>query len=120
MAKENVIKLTPVSVLKRLIAKSNTARDKSATINGEYGSDVAKAVDEHNLHKGAFGTINKLQRMDSVKLMAWLTHFDDYRAKLEIDKLAAPDLPGVDGKPEEETEPSKVVPIGGKPAAALN
>jgi hypothetical protein len=75
------------------------------TIKGDLGEAIAGAVEKHNLHAAAFKLVNTIQRMDAVKAMAFLTHFDDYRAKLELDKLAAPDLPGIDGDGEQEQDP---------------
>lgn len=101
MAKEDVVKMPQLSVLQRLIAKANSAKSKMDTIKGGLGEDIANAVDEHNLHAGAFKLINKLQRMDAVKLMSFLTHFDHYREKLNIDSLAATNLPGLEDDAEE-------------------
>ena len=108
---EGAIKLPTVSVLKSLINKSVTAKSKTSTINGELGEAIGKAVEDHNLHAAAFKLVSKLQRMDPVKLNAYLTHLDDYREKLELDKLAAPDLPAVGeggGKGPMFSEPGKM------------
>lgn len=103
MAKEDVVKMPQVSVLQRLIAKANSAKSKMDTIKGGIGEDIANAVDEHNLHAGAFKLVSKWQRMDAVKLMSLLTHLDYYRDKLGIDKLAATNLPGMEE--QDETDP---------------
>ena len=95
--KPDVVKLPAQSVLAKLIAKNKSAKADMDEIKGDIGQAIADAVDKHNLHAGAFKLAAKLQRMDAVKLMAFLTHFDDYRTKLELDKLAAPDLPGMGG-----------------------
>jgi hypothetical protein len=92
MAKENVIKMPPASVLKSLISKSSDINSKIGDLKGDLGERIAKAVDDHNLHSAAFKLARKLQKMDAVKLMAFLTHFDDYRTKLELDKLAGDSL----------------------------
>lgn len=93
---EDVTKLPSVAVLASLVSQVETMKAKSSTINGELGEKIASAVDKHNLHAGAFKLMCKLKKMDAVKLMAWLTHFDDYREKLQLDKLVAADLPGMD------------------------
>lgn len=100
--KPDVVKLPHVNVLKSLISQSNTARSEMDTVKGEIGEKISNAVSKHNLHAGAFKLVNKLQRMDAVKLMAFLTHFDDYRVKLELDRLAAPDLPGMEGDDKDD------------------
>lgn len=102
---DTAIKLPSLNVLDILIRKGNTTRDKVGTLNGDYGEAIADAVDKHNLHASAFKLAAKLKRMDPVKLNAFLTHFDDYRGKLGIDALAAPDLPGVEPEPAAEPEP---------------
>lgn len=92
MAKENVIKMPPASVLKSLISKSSDINSKIGDLKGDLGERIAKAVDDHNLHSAAFKLARKLQKMDAVKLMAFLVHLDDYREKLELDKLAGNSL----------------------------
>lgn len=101
-SKTDVIKMPPATVLASLISQQQTNKSELDTLKGEMGDRISKAVDKHNLHAPVFKLIAKLRRMDAVKLMAFLTHFDDYRAKLELDKLAAPDLPGMGAEEEEE------------------
>lgn len=111
MATENVTKLPPVSILRSLISKSKTNASKTAELNGDTGQAISNAVDKHGLHAAAFKLVRKLERMGAVKLMAFLTHMDDYRAKLQLDKLAAADIPGLgeDGE-DAETEADKDKP----------
>lgn len=92
-AKDKATKLPPLSVLKSLLKQSATAASKVSELNGDVGQAIASAVEKHNLHASAFKTARKLEKMDPVKLNAWLTHFDDYRAKLELDKKAGDSLP---------------------------
>ena len=121
MAKPNVVKLPSANVIASLISKSKNIKAKTSELNGDLGSAIAKAADDHNLHPAAFKTIRKLMGMDAVKLMAWLTHFDDYREKMQLDKLAAPDLPGMgdgekdDDEEEPETETPPATPPGTEP-----
>lgn len=132
---DRVVKPPAASVLKSLISKSKTAKAKMDGIKGDIGEDISSAVDKHNLHAGAFKMAAKLERMDAVKLMAWLTHFDDYRSKLELDKAAAANIPGLedgDDKPKgddtEKDEHGRPKPMfgddptgtGAKPAISVN
>jgi len=94
--KTDVIKMPPKTVLTSLLSKSKEAKGELDSIKGAMGERISSAVEKHNLHAGAFKLVGKLERMDAVKLAAWLVHFDDYRMKLELDKMAAPDLPGMD------------------------
>lgn len=109
MAKPDVVKLPSANVLKTLISKGKSADAEIAETRGGYGATIADAVDKHNLHAGAFKLVRKWQRMDAVKLMALLTHLDDYRAKLELDKLVAADLP------EQEEDEDEGAAEGGRP-----
>lgn len=102
MSKEDVIKLPSASVLKGLVAKAKTTASKTSTLNGAYGEAVAHATEEHNLHAQAFRLCVRLERMDAVKLMSFLSHFDDYRSKLGLDNLAAADIPGMDDDDEDD------------------
>lgn len=102
MTEDKAEKMPGVKLLEGLISKGKTTKDKVATLNGTYGETISDAVENHNLHAGAFKTVAKLQRMDPVKLNAWLTHFDDYRDKLKIDDLAAVDLPKQEMTAEEK------------------
>jgi hypothetical protein len=102
----DVVKMPSAKVLANLARRSNEAKAKAAGITGGMGQEIAEAVDKHNVHAAAFKMCTRLMRMDAIKLMSFLTHFDDYREKLGIDKLVAPDLPGMDGdKTEEEPKP---------------
>lgn len=96
MADDMTIKLPGAPTLRTLVNKGATARSKIATLNGDYGELIADAVDKHNLHAAAFKLVAKLQRQDPVKLYAFLTHFDDYRQKLELDKIAGAAFPGME------------------------
>ena len=105
MAKPDVVKLPSAKVLGSLISQQATAKSEMDDIKGDIGEKIANAVEKHNLHASAFKQVAKLRRMDAVKLMAWLTHFDDYREKLELDKLAAPTIPGMDDGDGETKRP---------------
>lgn len=104
--KTDVIKMPPKTVLTSLLSKSKEAKGELDSIKGAMGERISSAVEKHNLHAGAFKLVGKLERMDAVKLAAWLVHFDDYRMKLELDKMAAPDLPGMDDGDGEKKPPA--------------
>lgn len=112
---DGTIKLPALALLKRLISKSASAKADRDKINGDLGQAIAKAVEDSNLHASAFKLVNKLQKMDAVKLNAFLTHFDDYREKLELDKLAAVDLPGMAPMHEADKEAATKTAAGAEP-----
>ncbi|WP_018407907.1 hypothetical protein [Methylocystis rosea] len=62
-----------------LIKAADQAKTKVASVNGEIGERIKHAVENGNLHAGAFKAILKLYRMDSEKRDAWLRSFDAYR-----------------------------------------
>lgn len=103
--KPDVTKMPAKGVLTTLISKDNEINAEISELKGDLGERIASAVKTHNLHAGAFKLVKKLAGYDAVKLMAFLTHFDDYRQKLELDKLAGKslDLDG-DGDGDEEGE----------------
>lgn len=109
--KPNVTKLPSKAVLKSLLSQSNTAKGKLDTIKGEIGEKIANAVETHNLHAGAFKLAKKIAGMDAVKALAFLTHFDDYRNKLELDRLAGESL-DLDGEGDEPETPGEAMARG--------
>lgn len=108
MAKGNksdgVQKMTPVKKLNELLKISNNVKSRMDEAKGELGGKIADAVENHNLHKGAFAQAAKLKRMDSVKLRSFLDNFDYYRDVLKLDDLAASQLPLEGGNESEEEE----------------
>jgi hypothetical protein len=62
-----------------LIKAADQAKTKVASVNGEIGERIKHAVDNANLHPGAFKLILKLYRMDEEKRDAFLRSFDAYR-----------------------------------------
>ena len=102
---ENVTKLPSAKVLTTLTSQAAQTKAKKAALSGELGQKIAEAVEKHNVHAGALKLMIRFQKMDAVKLMAFLTHFDDYRDKLKIDTLMAQNLPGMEEEAEKPKEP---------------
>lgn len=127
--KPDVTKLPSAKLLASLVSQSKSNASEIADLKGEMGQAIADAVSKHNLHAGAFKLVRKLQKMDAVKLLAFLTHLDDYRQKLELDKLAGEslDLDGAgDGESEsdderdgEETDEEMIARLGEERAARV-
>lgn len=100
--KPDVTKLPSAKLLASLLSQSKSNASEIAELKGEYGQVIADAVSKHNLHAAAFKLAKKLAGYDAVKLSAFLVHFDDYRTKLELDKMAGDPLPMEE--PEEEPQ----------------
>jgi hypothetical protein len=62
-----------------LIKAADQAKTKVASVNGEIGERIKHAVENANLHSGAFKSILKLYRMDQEKRDTFLRAFDAYR-----------------------------------------
>lgn len=120
--KPDVTKMPAKGVLTTLINKDKELNADIAEIKGDLGERIAKAVKDHNLHAGAFKLAKKLHKMDAVKLLAFLTHFDDYRQKLELDVLAGEslDLDSDDDHDEEgEHQPETIAEAAAASDAAV-
>lgn len=76
-------------------------------IAGQMGGEIAKAVETRNLHKGAFGLVRRLDKMDGTKLRTFLLHFDRYREHLDLDKRAAEQVDFVADDEEQEAAAGK-------------
>lgn len=118
---QGVSRLPSARVLQTLHNASVDTKTRVQTANGELGQKIADAEDKHGLHAKAFKAISKLAKMDSAALNIYLTHFDDYRAKMKLDDLAGQDaFNGETGKKaaaeeDEEEDNDKVTrfPSGG-------
>jgi len=102
----SVVQLTPAKVLEHLVELSmtQTARARSAT--GEIGQAIKDAVEHKHLNARAFRMVNTFWKMgvaDPLKLRMTIEAFDDYRAKLKLDDIKAPDIL----KPEKRKKASK-------------
>lgn len=62
-----------------LVKAADQSKTKVASINGEIGERIKQAVENGNLHAGAFKSIVKLYRADPEKRDAYLRAFDMYR-----------------------------------------
>lgn len=78
--------------LNSLIKRCNSATNKLDDAKTDLSELISAAVEKKNLHKGAFGWVRRLKRMDPVKLYAWLQNFDAYREHLALDDLAGESL----------------------------
>lgn len=85
------IRLVSQRDLRALMDQCINYENKAATATGHMGELVREYSEKKNLHRGAFAMAKKLCRMgqkDSGKLWLILAHFDDYRQKLGIDRMA--------------------------------
>ena len=62
--------------LKDLMKSKRLAGQNVAEINGNIGQAIREASEKHHLHKGAFGWICRLDRLEPEKLRDWLDHFE--------------------------------------------
>ena len=77
--------------LRALMDQCVNYENKAATATGHMGELVREYAEKKNLHNGAFAMVKKLCRMgqkDPSKLWLILAHFDDYRQKLGVDRMA--------------------------------
>lgn len=88
-------KLVPAKVLKSLLKSSRSLKESTDDLTLAYASEVKQAQDKQGLHKGAYATITKLDRMTPEKLADWKEHFDHMwsAAGLEDRVNSAPKLP---------------------------
>jgi hypothetical protein len=69
------------SLVRKVMAHKNTIREHVSACGGL----ISDAVENENLHKGAFGWYTKLLKMDAGKRAEWLFNFDLYRERGEFD-----------------------------------
>ena len=69
-------------VLFELVRSGSETSKRVQSINGTFGEQVKNAVETKHLHAGAFGTINRLHKMDEAKRNDFLASFGLY-----IDKM---------------------------------
>ena|SRR5436190_16229638 len=85
------IRLVSQRDLRALMDQCISYENKAATATGHMGELVREYAEKKNLHNGAFAMVKKLCRMgqkDPSKLWLILAHFDDYRQKLGVDRMA--------------------------------
>lgn len=91
------IKLPSKNAVKDTMAKALNIQNDIRNRSQAMGTLLNDAEANLGIHKGAFGQAKKLMKMDTLKLKAWLGHFDHYldalglRAKADAQK----DLPGI-------------------------
>ena len=116
----DVIKVPSTSVLKRLMASARAVIKDMAEMRGTFASEVKTAVEDHNLHKGAFGWIRQLDKKEPEAVKAWMDHFEHYYEasglKKRADSVVRMDL-GDDDDQEGEAEEGNVRPFPTQPAA---
>jgi hypothetical protein len=71
-----VKKMISVKKLVSLLADARKSYKEQRSISGELGAMIKDAAEHHALHRGVFGTITKLDRMEPEKLRDWLDNFD--------------------------------------------
>lgn len=62
--------------LKSLLASARSTKADIDEIVGTHRAQIARAVEEDNLHKGAFAWIKRLDRLEPEKLAEWLDCFE--------------------------------------------
>lgn len=78
MPEEKVTKLVNAKQLVALLRDASNKKTKVAEINGEIGERIKNAAENGNLHKGLFGLMLKLSRMDELKRNDFLDQFPEY------------------------------------------
>lgn len=99
-----VIPVTPEGKVINLLRRCKSAQSQISELSGTMGEAIAKAVEENHLHRGAFGVIRKLDKMEPEKLRAFLLHFEHYLNVSGLQKRAddAPELPMADAEGEKD------------------
>lgn len=85
---QGVFKFIGEQSLRSITTVVQTIRGRMDKARGELGAALKGAEKDKNLHLPAYKQAEKLSRMDAPKLRAWLAHFDYYREKFKLDKLA--------------------------------
>lgn len=75
---ESVDRTVNAQYFASLVRKVDENKTKSAAISQDTSELVRAAVDNDNLHRGAFGLIVKLRRMDEYKRNDFLRQFELY------------------------------------------
>lgn len=83
------IKLVSARDLRALAEDCDNYKRKADTAQGNMRELIGNYVEKKNLHKQAFSIIQRLRRMEPGELWMWKAHFDDYWAKLGLEKVAS-------------------------------
>ena len=82
------IKLVSARDLKALAEQCDGYKRKADVAQGHMRELIGEYAEKKNLHKQAFSTIQKCRRMEPGELWLFKAHFDDYWAKLGLEKIA--------------------------------
>lgn len=82
------IKLVSGRDLRALADQCDNYKKKADSAQGNMRELIGEYVERKNLHKGAFAMIQRLRRKEPGELWLWKAHFDDYWAKLGLEKIA--------------------------------
>lgn len=80
---------------RKLVESFGHRKSKIQSLSGELGETIRIAVDNQNLHRGAFALIARLDKMDEMKRNDFLRSFALYRDYMESDGgtwSATPDM----------------------------
>jgi hypothetical protein len=106
--------------IKSLLSVKRQATENMNEIKDSLGGTVADAVENHGLHKKAFGWIGQLDKMSPEKIHDTMMHFLYYyeASGLQARAASAPRLPTGDAAPatavaEAEAEAPPTVPVAG-------
>jgi hypothetical protein len=112
-----VLKVPSTAVLKRLMASARAMVKDLAEMRGTFAAEVKTAVQDHNLHKGAFGWVRTLDKKEPEALKEWMDHFEHYYEtsglRRRADSVVRMDLGDEEGAAEE----GNVRPFPTQPAA---
>lgn len=62
--------------LKKLMSAKRSATKDASEINGQIGSEIKTAIENDNLHRGAFTLICRLDRMEPESLRNFMDNFE--------------------------------------------
>ena len=102
------------TALKKLLSGGRSAKADADEVLGAHRAAIALAVENDNLHKGAFGWIKALDRKEPEALAMWMHHFLRLYEISGLKKRAesAPDLGLGEGDGEGEGDGKTSEPNG--------
>ena len=74
--------------LEALLKLARNTKKRAQSIAGEFGAEIAKAVDDHHLDRKAFSIARTLDALDDEKLHVTYAHLMEYLDKLGIAERA--------------------------------
>lgn len=75
--------------LRALMSSARSVQKDVSSLVGTHREQIADAVENHHLHKGAFAVIKRLDRLEPEKLADFLDCLDHYRDISGLDDRAA-------------------------------